>query len=35
MLATKCTCMAGKGAACSDCAALMFYAENLNKAGNG
>ena len=33
VLAAKCTCMAGKGAACSHCAALMFYPENLKRQG--
>ena len=33
VLAAKCTCVAGKGAACSHCAALMFYLEHLKRQG--
>ena len=33
VLAAKCKCVAGKGAACSHCAALMFHIEDLKRKG--
>ena len=33
VLAAKCTCVAGKGAACSHCATLMFSSESFKRQG--